>query len=203
MVAAPVDIVNRALVKLGEAMIASLDDPVKVARLASSMYDVIRDGVISAHAWSFARTRAKLPAEAEAPAFGWEYQYLLPADCLRVLEAGDWPRPVMDDYIGRNTQAYVLEGRHILTNLGPALNLIYLRRIEDVGFFPPSFVEALACKLAVEMAEGLSASGSKRELAWREYELAVKQAKAINVIQLPPQSVADDTWVTAHIMGVV
>ncbi len=201
--AAPVDIVNRALVKLGEAMISSLEGPSKPARLASSMFETVRDAVISTHAWNFAKDRKMLTSLADKPAFGWAHQYLLPADCLRVLEAGSWPQAVMADYIGGNTQAYVLEGRNILTNLGPTLNLTYLRRIEDAGYFPPSFVDALACKLAVEMAEGLSASGSKRELAWKEYDQAVREARRVNAIQLPPQSVQDDTWVAAHQMGVI
>jgi hypothetical protein len=201
--AAEVDIVNRALSKLGEALITSLDDKVKAARLASAMYETVRDTVISAHAWGFARARTEITPLDEKPAFGWERQYLLPTDCLRVLEAGPWPGPVMLDLIRGDTRAWELEGRNLLTNLGPVLRLVYLRRVTDVAYFPPSFVEALACKLAVEMAEGLAASGSKREMAWREYDLAIKQAKTINVIQLPPQAVPDDTWAAAFQQGVI
>lgn len=201
--AAEIDIVNRGLSKLGEARIASLADPVKAARLAASLYETVRDAEISAHAWNFAKHRVMIPAEADPPAFGWEHQYLLPADCLRVLQAGPWPRPVMDDCIGGDTRSFVLEGRKLLSNQGPALNLIYLRRVEDVAFYPPTFVEALACKLAIEMAESLAASGSKRELAWREYDSAVRQARRVNAIGLPSQAVQDDTWMVSHFMGVV
>lgn len=201
--AANVDIVNRALSKLGETRITSLDSPGKAAGLAASLFDTVRDSEISAHAWAFAKHRMMLPAEAEHPPFGWAYQYLLPADCLRVLEAGLWPQAVMDDYIGGDTSQYALEGQRLLTNLGPALNLKYLMRVEDPGLFPPAFVEALACKLAVEMAESLTGSNSKRELAWKEYEMAVKQARRINAISLPPQAVQDDTWMLAHQQGVL
>lgn len=201
--AAPVDIVNRALSKLGDKRITSLDDPGKTAGLAASLYSIVRDTEISAHAWHFAKTRKMLPAEAAKPAFGWAFQYLLPADCLRLLEAGPWPQAVMADYVGRDTRTFILEGGRILTNHGPALNVIYLRREEDSGYYPPAFVEALACKLAVEMAEAITGSGSKREMAWNEYEQAVRLARRINAIGLPPMMVGDDSWMVAHQQGVI
>ncbi len=199
--AANVDIVNRALAKLGDIRIISLDDRTKAAALASGMFEDVRDAEISAHSWNFAKARVKLPAEAEAPAFGWGFQYVLPGDCLRVLTAGAWPGPVMDDFITGDTQSYTLEGRKILSNRGLALNLIYLKRVEEAALFPAVFVEALASKLAVEMCESLTGSNSKRELAWKEYQIAVKQARRINAISLPPRAVQDDSWMSAHQMG--
>ncbi len=201
--AANVDIVNRALSKLGDMRISSLGDPTKAAGLAASLFDILRDAEISAHSWNFAKARAVIPAEADKPAFGWEFQYILPSDCLRVLEAGPWPQSVMADYVGSDTSQFTFEDGRILTNLGPVLNLRYLRRVTDPEFFPPTFVEALACKLAAEMAEALTGSNSKRELAWKEYDQAVRLARRINAIGLPPQMVQDDTWMLAHRMGVL
>lgn len=198
-----VDIVNRALSKLGDMRISSLADPTEAAGLAASLYEAVRDAEIAVHAWNFAKSRVMLPAEAEKPAFGWERQYLLPVDCLRVLQAGPWPQAVMDGYVDRDTRSFVIEGRKILTNHGPALNLIYLRQETDSGLYPPAFAEALAAKLAVEMAESLTGSNSKRELAWKEYEQAVKQARRINALGLPPLAVQDDSWMLAHLAGVL
>lgn len=201
--AANVDIVNRALTKLGDARISSLDDDVKPAAVASSIFDQVRDAEMSAHSWNFAKHREMITSEVVKPAFGWEYQYLIPSDCLRVLEAGPWPQAIMGPYIGHDTRSYAIEGQRILSNMGPVLNLIYLRRITDAGIFPPMFIEALACKLAVEMAESLNSSNSKRELAWKEYEQAVRMARRLNAISLPPQAVQDDTWMVAHREGVI
>jgi hypothetical protein len=189
-----VDIVNQALSALGEARITSLDDPGPAAGLARSLYATARDAEISGYAWNFARHRVMLPALGEKPAFGWVHQYLLPSDCLRVLEAGPWPQALMDDYIAGENRAWLIEGRNILSNQGPPLNLIYLRRVDDPAFYPPAFVEVLAAKLAVRMAERLAGSNSKRELALREYDLAVKRAKRLDAIQLPPQRPADGEW---------
>ena len=201
--ASQIDIVNRGLSKIGDARITALSDPTKAARLAASVYETVRDAEIAAYAWNFAKTRARLPADMDKPPFGWERQYCLPADCLRVLEAGPWPQAVMSDFISDDTSAFTIEGRHILTNHGPALNLIYLRRVADPGFYPPVFIEALAAKLAVEMAESLTGSNSKRELAWKEYEQTVRQARRINAIEKPPQALVDDTWMAARLIGVI
>ena len=201
--AGTVDIVNRALSKLGDMRISSLDDGSKSAAVAASMFEIIRDAEITAHCWHFAKTRSKLPAEAEKPVFGWSWQYLLPSDCLRVLEAGPWPQALTDSYVGGDSRSFVLEGQRLLSNLGPTLELIYLKRMSDAGLFPPSFIEVLACKLAVEMAESLTGSNSKRELAWNEYERALKLAKRLNAIGLPPLAVQDDSWMLAHRQGVV
>ena len=201
--AGTVDIVNRALTKLGDERISSLSDGTKAAAVASSLYEMVRDRELAAHSWNFAKARKKLAALADKPAFGWDWQYLLPADYLRLLEAGPWPQADMSGYVGGDHRPSVVEGQHILAHQGPVMNLVYLRKVEDPGLFPPIFIEALACKLAVEMAESLAGSNSKRQLAWDEYQMAVAEAKRINAIGLPPVTVQDDTWMVAHQMGVI
>ena len=196
-----VDIVNQALSALGEARITSLDDPGQNAGLARSLYDSVRDTEITRNSWNFARHRVMLPALSEEPVFGWKHQYLLPPDCLRVMEAGPWPQALADDYIAEENRAWLIEGRNLLTNNGPPLNLIYLRRVDDPGFYPPIFVEVLAAKLALRMAERIAGSNSKRELAAKEYETAIKQAKRLDAIQLPPLRPSDGDWMRAHLMG--
>lgn len=198
---APIDIVNRALSKLGEAHISSLDDSVKSATLAKSMYDNLRDAEISSHAWHFAKSRQMLPALAEKPSFGWNFQYLLPADNLRVLEAGPWPQPVTADFIGGDAASFTMEGRHILSNHGPRLRLIHLRRVTDTTLYPPVFIETLAARLAAEMCESITGSTSKKEAAWNEYRGALSEARRINALGLPPQMIQDDSWIVTRHCG--
>ena len=83
----------------------------------------------------------------------------------------------------------------------PAPAAGHLRRVEDSAFYPPAFVEVLAAKLAARMAERIIGASGKRELAWKEYEAALKQAKRLNAIQLPPQRPADGDWLRAHMTG--
>lgn len=201
--AAPVEIVNRALSKIGQTRIVSLDQENKAAGTANSMFAVVRDAELSAHNWNFAKDRIMIPAAATTPAFGWRYQYLIPSDCLRVLLAGPWPQAVMSGYIGWDTSQYTIEGTHILTNLGPALSLQYLKRITDTGIYPSVFIEAFACKLAIELSQDITGDDGKKDILWAEYDKAIQTAKTVNAISLPPQMVQDDSWMLAHIRGVM
>jgi len=192
-----VDIVNQALSALGEARITSLSDPCPAAILAQSLYESVRDTEISRYSWNFARTRTQLGRLAEAPLFGWSFQYLLPTDNLRVLQAGPWPQAVLSDFIGDENRNWTIEGRHLLSNQGPPMNLIYLKRVDDPALYPPAFVEVLAAKLAWRMCERLTSGKGMRELAAKEYDAALKQAKRLDSIQLPPQRPVDGEWMTA------
>lgn len=202
--AAPIEIVNRALSKIGETRIRALDQETKYAGLALSLYDIVRDSELSAHRWNFAKDRILLPAMGDAPAFGWAYQYQMPSDCLRVLLAGPWPQAIMSAYIGWDTSQYTIEGTRILSDIGPTLTLLFIKQITDTGIYPPTFVEAFACKLAIEMVTDISGGkDDKKQVLWEEYERAIHAAKTINAISLPPQMVQDDTWMLAHLHGVM
>lgn len=194
-----VDIVNRALSKLGERRIMRLDEDSKPAAEANNLYAVVRDAELSEHPWGFAIKRELLAPLADGPGFGFRFAYQLPPDCLRVLQVDCWPTPFLGAPITASTQAWVIEGRRLLTNAAPPVPLKYVAKIEDTSFYPPTFCEAFACRLAVELAEALTGSSSKREMAWMEYKEALRRARRINDIQLPPEMPPDDTWLLARL----
>ncbi len=199
-----VDILNRALRKIGERSITSIDDPGKVADVCRTFWDGQLDIELAKYDWNFARARAMLPALASAPAFGYQYQYELPPDNLRVLQVGlPWPGVVRGGIVAGNNQPYQIEGGKVLTNIGPALTLIYTRRVTDTARFPALFVEVLACALAAEMCEDLVGSANKKGVALSQYQMAVDQARRMEAIQLPPQHIQDDSWMISHFEGVM
>lgn len=194
--ASNVEIVNRALTKLGESRILALTDDTKAARDANSLFAIVRDAELRASRWRFAIKRVVLPALSTAPAFGYDRQFQLPTDCLKALDVGDfYPGVDTSDYIASDTAEYAIEGNAILTNLAAPLRLRYIARIEDPTLFDASFVEALACKLAIELCESLTDSGSKRQQSWQEYEIAINAAHRANAIERAPTKIADDTWI--------
>src|SRR5262245_18988089 len=131
MPVAEVDIVNRALVKIGSKTILSLGDDVKSARAASKVYPMVRDRCLIAHPWNFAMRRAQRTSEAAAPVFGFGYSYAFPPDALRIWDLEDGGR-------------FAVEGRSIVTDEGPPLRFRYIAQISDTTFFPPHFVDYLA-----------------------------------------------------------
>lgn len=198
--ASVIQIANRALTKLGAARIISLGDDNKQSRAVLSCFDDLRDDELRSHRWSFAMKRTSLAADSEAPAFGFTYAYTLPADFLRLDMVNDeFPAVVMDNYIGVETNDYTIEGNKILANMAAPLKLRYIARIEDPNQMDANFREALSCRIAAELAEDLTQSNQKRELAWNEYKQAVSRAVRTNAIEKPPMMQGDNQWIMSRL----
>lgn len=200
MAGSVVQVANRALTKLGAARITSLSDDVKAARAIASCFDDLRDDELRAYRWQFAMKRTSLAALASTPAFGYLYQYQVPADFLRIDMVDDrYPDPVPDNYIGRELLDWVLEGNLILTDIAAPLKLRYVAQITDPNAWDPCYREALACRIAAEIAEDLTQSNEKRRLAWAEYDKAINKAVRINAIEKLPVMPPDNTWVIGRL----
>jgi hypothetical protein len=208
-------IVNIALTKLGARRIVTLTDNVKEAREANAIYENQRDNEIRSHFWKFATKRTTLPALTTAPPFGYSISYELPVDCLRVIAVGDiapnggyrWL------YLGSTDNAdYQIEGTTIAIGLMPfgvatppltpaGLHIRYMARITDPTLFDPCFVQAFACRLAIELCEPLSAAANKRQLLAQEYRDAMFTAMRINAMEQPPEPLASSSWLQARLPG--
>lgn len=198
--ASNVEIANRALTKIGAKRLIALSDNTPDGRAVASMFTIVRDAELRAHTWRFSVKRAQLAALAAAPEFGFAYQYRQPADCLKIIEVGDfYPGADLTDYVNADTSPYAFEGGLILTDYAAPLKLRYVARIEDPTLFDALFVESFACKLAMELAEPLTQSSTKRELAQREYASAIKEAARASAIEKPPTKLADDTFILARL----
>lgn len=195
-----IQIANRALTKLGSARITSIDDDVKAARSVKSCFEDLRDDELRAYRWQFAMKRTSLAALATAPAFGYLYQYQVPSDFLRIDMCDDrYPSTIMDNYIGTEYLDWILEGNKILTDISAPLKLRYIARIEDPNQWDVNFREALACRIAAELAEDLTQSNQKRQLAWEEYKIAINKAIKSNSIEKLPVMPPDDQWVVGRL----
>lgn len=161
-----VQICNMALSKLGdEGDIASLtDDTSEKARVCNLHYEHIRDTLLESHTWNFAMSRAELSLNSTSPVFEFNNSFQLPADCLRVYDL--W-----------NTESdYEVEGRNLLTDDGAA-KIKYISKLTDPAKFSTLFTEALATRLAAEIADQLSGSQSRRVSLLKEFKIKNSEAK--------------------------
>lgn len=201
MATSDIAIANRALTKLGVARIISFGDNNEQARALQSMYTIVRDSELRAYTWNFSIKRTSLAALVDVPAFDWARQFQMPADCLRLLWAGEfYPGPNLSDFNNGKCKEYEVEGRMIMSNLPAPLKIRYVAQITDPTLFDPLFGEALACKLAVELAESMTTSSTNRQMAWQEYERAMSKALRSDAIETPTDSIADDTWMLSRNM---
>ena len=163
-------ICNAALAKVGAARITSLAEGGKNANLCAELYAGCRDDLLRAHSWNFAMARARLARAVEAPAFGYAYAYVLPADWIRCVEAAATER-------GGGALDYRLEGRQLLSD-SAAVYLSYVRRIEDVSLMPPDFRAVLASLLARELALPLAQSNSLEEKLEARFRTRLRRARS-------------------------
>lgn len=184
MATSDVEIANRALGKLGGSTIVALTENSPAARALNRIYVGTRRAEIRKHPWTFAKKRAQLAADADAPLFDYAYKFLKPADCLRILNKQD-----VD---------WRLEGAYILSNDGGPLEIIYLSDITDPNEFDEAFIEAFASKLAYEVAERLTSSSEKKKSAGEDYKFALSEARRTNAIERMSEDRVTDDWERAR-----
>lgn len=172
--ASKVDVCNLALAKLAQDVpINSLTEATKAARLFNRIFDQKRDELLAMHPWPFALKAQALALDAnEDPPPGWEYRYAYPSDCLLALAVTDedgvraslarvtsiWNQDdswhLRNGYVAFEVQ-YGSQATSIVSDLDTAY-LIYVVRHDTTSRWPPLFVNALACLLALEAAPALA-----------------------------------------------
>jgi len=178
-----VDIANFALNQIGASNITALDENSKPARIINQRYESVRDSVFRAHPWNCLIRRVELAQETDAPAFGYNFQYALPADpfCLRVLEFSNgtmnYPRDNMVS--NSNGPVYVIEGRKLVTDEAIA-KIKYVGRVTDPNEYDANLIDVLAAKLAFEIAYAIAGSTSLVGMASSIYDQKLSEARFID-----------------------
>lgn len=183
--ASQVDICNQALTAIGHKTIANIDEQNEAARKCKVYYQQAVDATLRAYNWNCAMARAELAQETATPTFGFSYQYALPADCLRVLQ------------LERLDLKFKVEGRKLLTNESSA-KILYIKRI-GAGELDPLLVDAVAARLAAELAYALSNNRSLAELMMEIYERKKTEAACIDAQEGTPDELEVDSWLNARL----
>lgn len=158
-----VSVCNMALGFMGqsELLIDSLDESSNTARCCKVYYDQCRRSLLCEFPWRFAQVTEALPLLGESHP-GYRLAYGYPSSCLRLLRiisgeffsASDFD-PGCVFKVARARSG----GRCVLTDAGLAY-AVYVYDVEDPTEFPPFFVDALAWRLAVELATVLTGTSS-------------------------------------------
>lgn len=184
------DICNDALILIGEDIIATLTDNTDQALTVNQLYPRVRDAVLAAHPWHFATKRVSLVRHAVAPVFGWDFQYILPTDMLRLIEfAGDAMSWV--DGSGGWSDIFMIESGMLLTNSTSAF-IRYVWANYLPGTYDPLFVAALTARLASEIAQPLTSNEALQTRMWNTYQAKLAEAEQIDGQQQTPQSLHND-----------
>ena len=183
--ASTVAICNRALALVGEDPIASLTDDSEAARRCRLLYADTRDAVLRAHPWNAATARTALAPLAEPPAFGFRRQFQLPFDCLRVLG------------VAERRARFRIEGRRLLTDAGEA-SIVYIRRLDDPSFFDALIADAIAARLAHDLAYALAGSTGLSGRLWELYVRKLAEARKADAQEGAAERLEADAWTGAR-----
>lgn len=196
-----VDIANYALNIIGASNISSFDENSKPGRLVNQRFESVRDAVFRSHPWNCLIRRAELAQEVEAPAFGYTYQYPLPSDpyCLRVLEFSNGSLSYPQDNMFSNTggPVFVIEGRKLLTDEGTA-RIKYIARVTDPQQYDAGLVEAIAARLALEIAYAITGSTTVVQLTSAIYDEKMKEARFVDATEGAPQKLEASDFIEAR-----
>lgn len=179
-----VAICNMALAEIGRGMmLTSLDESTQAARTCKLRYPYARDAVLRAYDWNFAAKRAELAANETAPAFEYAVAFDLPSDCLQV-------RSVYD---GEDIP-WVVESGQILTDIEAPLYIKYTYRCTDVAKFDALFVQALASRIAADIAVSLSESVGRAQSLWQVYQAKLSEARRRDAQEGQPEELPAGSW---------
>lgn len=181
-----VSIYNAALDLIEESPVTSPNDDRASARWLKRNFSLVRDGLIRQYEWNFAKARASIAADSEAPAFGWLYSYTIPVDALRVLPL------TKDGYVNGAPIQHEIEGGYILTDQAAPLKIRYLRRVTNTAEFDSMFVLVLAAALAKNMAHALTGKSSYRDRMVQHYDQMLMDAEVVDAQEgTPPVPLGD------------
>lgn len=191
-----VAIANRALQKLGSPKrLESLTQDYPTARAMNACFEQVRDAELRRYPWSFATRRVSIPADAAQTEWGDWNRFSLPGDYLRLIRDDESDAKV-DWRIEAGAEG---EGLFIVTTDAAPLYIKYIARIEDPNQFDSTFVDAFACKLALETCEEITGSISRKESIKDDYKTAIADARMIGAMEKPAQEFLNDTWITARL----
>ncbi len=162
-----VQICNGALNQLGATTIISLTEDSKNARLCNARYTQVRDALFRSHPWNCLQKRLELAADTATPAWGFSYQYTLPADCLRLL--------VILDYDSN----YRVEGRKILSNTS-TMKILYVGRITDPNEYDELLRETLSAALGADIAYGVTSSNPVAQNMYTLFQSKLRDARFVD-----------------------
>jgi len=177
--ASELDICNLALQWLGQDPITNLLAPTnRPEQLCALNYPLARRAVLEASEWSFATKRI----ESDAPitpnqSWGFSYSHPLPSACIRMLTVRDNP------YDGQaNGLQWQIENRLVLTD-APHVYMRYLEDVTDATRFSPAFVQALAARLASEIAIPITENAQLHSTMVSLYTMKLTEASNLDSLQ--------------------
>jgi hypothetical protein len=183
-----VSVCNSGLLKVGADQISSLSDNTRASNVCQAMFPILRDEVMRACPWRFALTQRVLGVpNATAPAFGYSSAYDIPSDILRVWQV--------------DVDQWTEVGNQILCDKPNGINTLAIYQNTDPTSWDAQFAEALAWRIAMEIALALVQSVPLKQEMEKGFEKSLALARSSNAVIGTPQRLIADFWSNARKFG--
>ncbi|GAA0768895.1 hypothetical protein [Brevundimonas olei] len=179
--AAPIEVVQAALHRIGEDEITGLDEDSSAARVAASNYEGIVRAVFARHAWTFAKRTLNLTYQGEIELGQWRHAYVWPAEVVNIRFISECGRRL-------RSGDYSIEGDRILTRHKEDLQVVAtVRPIE--GAWPADLAEAVVVRLQALFLEALCDKPQDARLLKRDADQLLREAIVRDSRQEPGQQI--------------
>ena len=191
------DICNMALAILGQVDMSSLTEENQRARLCNQYYDIVRQQLLRAHDWSFAKATAKLSLIRQETNKGvMEFVYSKPAKSLFITKIYNEGQLEKAGHF-RLEYDSVKKEEVIRSQVENAM-CEYTRDVEETSLYDSQFVEAFSAALAAKMAMSLTGSTQLYQMAVQTYQYALDNARYTNKVERLETAVFDNPYLTAR-----
>jgi len=191
------DICNLALQNIGANSIATLTDGSIEATMCNLRYESIRKSILELHPWNFAIKRAVLNLDSESPAFGFDNQFILPSDLVRVFATekqvdfinfgfnfnGFLTISNKTDFASADNykiETNTIGGINVLLSDDSTKKIVYVFDQQDVAKFSGLFIELIAKGLGAAIAYKVTNSRTLADAEKKEFENMLMQTKTID-----------------------
>jgi hypothetical protein len=174
------DICSQSLIKCGAETISSFTDGTHESNVCSVMYDTTKKSLLYYSFWNFAIRKVQLNRLNETPTDAkFLYAHSLVGDVIRT-------RSVFNEF-GQADYTYKKEGQKIFSNNKNAF-LEYVSNIDETNM-PSFFVEALVSKLATEINEAITGSGTLTVRLAQDFQQKLRAARVADGQENPPANI--------------
>lgn len=176
-------IANHALQLIGGGRVLNFNtDQGTEADALRDAFDNCFRSLLAMRRWNRFLKRALLAASTTKPAWGFEAQYPLPADCIKVWDVADL-----------TTGEWAVEGDLLLTNTKGSAKILYAAN--TLNATDPLFERALATLLAYQVGTRLNRKEATN--LYRVFEVELAKAARADAIEAPAESIQVGTFYEA------
>ena len=181
-----IEVINRSLLKLGEAPISSFNSAV-YGKSYEVLYDDMKKMLLSMYPWRFAVAEKKLAKDIAL--YNGKAKYCLPSDYLMLLKVYG-SNLAEADY----TVDYEIVENFVVADCENGIVIEYVKNIDDDKKFSQLFREALVAKIASEISMRVKHSLELKQIFENEFYNLIRQAELNNEIIKDVENMPDNSW---------